>query len=130
MWLAVGAFYPATGKSGLDKAVLDHLVGVDDEAFGIWHTRAEKNTGHALADAVLDAVARVYDQGAGVLEALEALDRAELAAHVDDDVLGHTRRCELLLGVYVDLAAALAELVGHQIEDGGVVADMIGRENA
>lgn len=124
----VGALDPAVGKSGRGELALDNLVGIRHDGFGHGYRRAAQYARHALALAVLDAVARVDDQVAVVLALLEQGYGARLAAHVEYDVLGDFAAHKLLLGVYVDCAAALAQLVGGVVEYGGVVADMVGRE--
>ena len=124
--MEVAALDPAAGDAGLDEVVFYGLVGVYHETVGVWYVAAEEDAGHAFAGAVLDAVARVYYQRAGVLALLQQVDRAQLAAHVDDDVLGDGARVELLFAVNVDFAAAFAQLLGGDVENGGVVAYMVG----
>ena len=118
----VAALYPAAGESGLYDSLFHHLVGVDDETVGVGDVAAEQYAGHALAGTVLDTVARIYDETTLVLK---DSDGPLLAAHVEYDFLFHVARGELFLAVYFHFAAALAELVGGDVENGGVVADMV-----
>ena len=123
----VAALYPALCEAGLDHLLLDDLVGVDHEALGIGDVAAYQDACHALAGTILDAIARVDDQRAGVLLLLEDLDGALLAAHVEYDVFVDFSGHELFLAVDLDLAAALAQVLGGDVEDGGVVAYVVGR---
>ena len=85
----------------------------------------QEYAGHAFACAVFDAVARVDDKGAFVFKFLQYSYRTLFAAHVDDDVFGDGTGGKLFFGIDAHLAAAFAQLFSGDIEDGGVVADMV-----
>ncbi len=123
----IAALDPAAAETGLDHRVFDNLVGIDNEAFGVGDVAADKDAGHALAGAVFDTVARVDDEVAVILLLLKDGDGPLLAAHVENDGFGYFARAELLLAVDLDLAAAFAQLLGGDVEDGGIVADVVGR---
>ena len=123
----VAALDPAGLKARLLELGLDILVGIDNQALGIRDAVAQQDAGHALAGAVLDAGARVDHQPTLVLKALQLGDAGALSAHGEDDRLLDFLVVELLLAIDVDLATALAQLLGHEVENGRVVTDVIGR---
>ncbi len=123
----VAAFYPASGEIAFFQCGGHPLVRIHDKAFRIRYARAYKNTGHALAGAVLYAVARVYDKRTLVLAFLQQVYGFHFAAHVDYDILFDLACYELLLAVDAYYAPALAQLVGGGVEYGRVVSYMIGR---
>ena len=123
--MEVAALYPGAIHLRGHHAVFDNFVGVDDKAVGVRDIAAEQNTRHALARAVLDAISAVDDQRAGVFELLKEHHRAVFATHIDDYVFLDFAGDELLFAVDLHLASALAQLLGCQVEDGGVVADMV-----
>jgi len=126
----IAAFDPATGVPGLYQRIPHTLVSVHYKAFGIRDIGPEKYTCHTLAGAIFYAVAGVYDKPASVLGLLQKLDRSTLAAHIHDYILGYVTCNPLLLAVNVDHATALAQLLGHEVENGGIVSDMVGRIRA
>ena len=128
--MEVAALDPALAHTHFLQAARHCLLGVDHYALRIGDAAAQQNAGLPLADTVLDAVARIYHQAAGVLHLLEQLGGAALAAHVDNHILLHRPGHELLLGVYAHLAAAFAQLLGHGVENRGVVAYVVGRISA
>ena len=58
------------------------LIFIDDEAIGVGDIVSEKYSCHALASAIFDAIARVDDQCAIVLQSLQPLIRFALATHI------------------------------------------------
>ncbi len=122
----IASLYPAGGESGFLYGVLHGLVGVHHKALGVRDSVAQEDACHSLAGAVLDSVARVYHQGSVVLELLQACYRALLAAHIDYYAFFHASGVELFLRIGVHFVAALAQLVGHDIEYGCVVAYVVG----
>ena len=125
--MEVASLDPAGLEASLLELRLDVLVGVDDEALGIRNTVAQQDARHALAGTVLDTVARVHHQLAGVFKLLQLGDAGALAAHGEDDRLLNVLLVELLLAIDVDLATALAQLLGHEVKNSGVVTDVVGR---
>ncbi len=122
----LGLLYPAGTHAGAVEAFPYGLVGIHYYAFGVGYVGAEEYAGHTLAGAVLDTVAGVYDEGALVLEALQQGYGASFAAHVDDYAFLCGSCYELLLAVDVYLAAAFAQLLGHDVEYRRVVSYMVG----
>jgi hypothetical protein len=85
----IAAFDPASRDAGFGEGVANGFVGADDDALGIWDVAAQKDSGHALADTVLDAIAGIYYKRSIIFKLLEQSDRARFAAHVDDDVFAN-----------------------------------------
>ncbi len=108
--------------------MFNHFVCVDNYAFGVWYIASEQYTGLPLADAVLDAIARIDDQRSFIFEPLQQLGGALFAAHVDDNRLADVACAELLFAVDVDLATAFAQLLGHGVHNRGVIAYVVGGE--
>ena len=122
----VTSLNPAGRKSGLFQLGGDGLVGVDHQAFGVGDVVSHKYARHALAGTVLDAEAGVDDKAPFLFERLKLLDRTLLATHIDDDWLADFVVVELIFRVDRHLAAAFAQLVDNGVEDGRVIAYMIG----
>ena len=106
------------------------LVGVDNEALGIRNTVTQEDSRHAFTRAVLNAIARIDNKFSLVLKTLQLGDTLAFAAHGEHDRLIDFLVVELFLTIDVHLTAALAQLFGDKIKNGGVVANVIGRVSA
>ena len=126
----VAALDPALLHPELYEPGLYHLVGVHDDAFRDGDVVAGEDARLALADAVLDAVARVDDKAPLLLHLLQQFGGAALATHVDNHRLAHFTAAKLLLAVDVDLTAAFAQLLGHGVHYRGVVSDVVWGEHS
>ena len=111
--VCVGPLDPTGGDSCIGEAVADGLVGIHYPTFGGGESRTGEDSRHSLANAVLDAISGVYHSVAIVLEFLQKFDGAPFAAHVYYDVLIGCSGDELLFIIYIDLAAAFAQLFRH-----------------
>ena len=126
----VGTFYPALAHAGLAQTALYGLVGIYNNTFRIWKAGTDQYAGLALADAVLDSMARVDYESSLRFKPLQFIYRGPLATHVYNHRLIDSACHKLFFGIDVYFAAALAQLVGHSVENCGVVADMVGRINS
>ena len=123
----VAALDPATLEATLLEHALDVLVGVDNEALGIRNAVAQQDACHALAGAILDAVARVNDQASAVFQFLQVVDRFLLATHGHDKIFVDALLVKLLFTIDVDDAPPLAKLLGGGVENCGVVSYVVRR---
>ena len=126
----VAALYPALAHFGFYKLIADAFVGVHYEAFGIWNSATYEDACHAFTGAVFYTVTGVDHEMTCVLKFLKFCYGTLLATHVDYDLLLYLSGNELLFAVSGDGTSAFAQLIRHEVEYGGIVADVIGRECA